>query len=126
MPTAPLRVLIVDSSEETRTLLCELLDRTGLVCTPCETAPEALVSMRSRTHAAIVIDADTTSTVEWTRLVTAGAGTGSAIVVVGTNRPQSSGTDGVSFMRKPYHYRDLVHRIWGALDAMGSQARSAA
>lgn len=126
MPTAPRRVLVVDSIDETRLLLCDLLDRTGLASASSDCATEALSHMKRSAFDAIVIDADSISVADWTRLLRSGTGRGSAIVVAGTNRPESSGVEGVSFVRKPYHYRELVHRIWAALEATDTQARAAA
>lgn len=129
MPTAPvasLRVLVVDSNDETRSLLCDLLERTGLQASSSADAAEASARTKREAFDLIVIDADSISAVDWVRLLRSAAGTGSAIVVAGTNRPQTVGSTRVSFVRKPYHYRELVHKIWSTLETTGAQARAAA
>ncbi len=120
-PTSP-RVLVLDPSSDGRLVLCELLGRTGVTAAAALGAGEALVKLNRGSVKVLFIDADAFPTGELAPLVEAAARNGAATVVAGTNRPVGD----FGFVRKPYHYRELVHKIWTALEATENPGRAAA
>lgn len=125
-PQAPAsRVLLIDASEELPIVLGELLARTGLeivaassVITGCEHFDRGAIE-------AAVVDSDAVTAQELRLLTRRANRSGTPIVLVGTNRPVSAAPD-ATFLRKPYHYRELVHKIGASLGNVGIQARAAA
>ncbi|MEQ8846416.1 hypothetical protein [Botrimarina sp.] len=118
-------MLIVDPNETTRFVLCELLRRSGV--TPVA-AGARLASRRAVELSAsvIYIDADAVSDAVLQELVGVAAGVTSPIVVAGTNRPIEPSSRGVTFVRKPYHFRDLVHKILASLGGGAAPEQAAA
>lgn len=124
-PPAP-RVLIVDASEESRLVLGELLGRTGVETVATGFVATACGKLRQEPiTAGVVIDTDALTPTELRRLTAEATRSGAPIVLVGTNRPESA-LGGATFLRKPYHYRELVHKIGMSLGGVVGQARAAA
>ncbi|QDV73286.1 hypothetical protein K2D_14080 [Planctomycetes bacterium K2D] len=119
--TSP-RVLVLDPSAEGRLVLCELLGRTGVATAAAQGVGDALVKLSRTAVKVLFIDADAFEPTELSPLVEAAARRGAATVVAGTNRPAGE----FGFVRKPYHYRELVHKIWTALEATENPGRAAA
>jgi DNA-binding NtrC family response regulator len=119
--TSP-RVLVLDPSSEGRLVLCELLSRTGVATASAHSVGDALVTLSRCAVKVLFIDADAFQPSELAPLVEAAARRGAATVVAGTNRLVGE----FGFVRKPYHYRDLVHKIWTALEATENPGRAAA
>lgn len=129
MPGTPLSkptVLVVDPSAESRVVLCELLGRTGIETIETGSAVGAALAIERQPIKAILIDGDTLEAAELLTLAKSASRKNTLIVAAGTNRPKNVSELGVLFVRKPYHYRELVHKIWTALGADEAQARAAA
>lgn len=125
--TAPLAaVLVVDPNCEQRALLCDLLAQLGLRPLGARSASEACAFLDQAPAGVVVADGDALPEAEMSSLLTATGRTDSPIVVAGTNRPETMGNPRLAFVRKPYHYRELVHKIWSALGVVETQARTAA
>jgi hypothetical protein len=120
--TSSPRVLVLDPSAEGRLVLCELLGRTGVATAGAQSVGDALVTLSRSAVKVLFIDADAFQPSELAPLVEAAARRGAATVVAGTNRLVGE----FGFVRKPYHYRDLVHKIWAALEATENPGRAAA
>ena len=120
--TSSPRVLVLDPSAEGRLVLCELLGRTGVATAAAHGVGDALVTLNRSAVRVVFIDADAFQPSELSPLVEAAARRGAATVVAGTNRPVGE----FGFVRKPYHYRELVHKIWAALEATENPSRAAA
>ena len=99
-------------------MLCELLGRTGVATASAHSVGDALVTLSRTAVKVLFIDADAFQPSELSPLVEAAARRGAATVVAGTNRPVGE----FGFVRKPYHYRELVHKIWAALEATPGKA----
>lgn len=127
MPKQPApRVLIVDASEDSRLILGELLAHSGIDAVTTGVVAKACDRLANETVTAlVVIDTDALTAQELRLLGNQAARTGAPIVAVGTNRPESS-EGRLVFVRKPYHYRELVHKIVLSLGVVGTQARAAA
>lgn len=121
-PNTSPRVLVLDPSADSRLVLCELLGRTGVATASAEGVGEALVTLRRSAVKVVFIDADVFGPSELSPLVEAVSRRGAATVVAGTNRPEGE----FGFVRKPYHYRELIHKIWAALEATENPGRAAA
>lgn len=121
LPTSP-RVLVLDPSSDGRLVLCELLGRTGVSAAAAHDVGDALVKLNHGSVKVLFVDADAFQAGELGPLVDAAARKGAATVVAGTNRPAGD----FGFVRKPYHYRELVHKIWTALEATENPGRAAA
>ncbi|WP_197526582.1 hypothetical protein [Botrimarina colliarenosi] len=115
-------MLVLDPSVEARLVLCELLSRTGVATAGAESVGDALVKLKQSPVKVLVVDADAFDPAELAPIVEAAARRGAATVVAGTNRPAGE----FGFVRKPYHYRELVHKIWTALEATENPGRAAA
>lgn len=119
-------VLVIDPSAEARALLRELLARVGIEASESDSISDATTQSGAAPADAIVLDGDAFSAEEVEQMMTTTAVNGVATVVVSTNRPKGAQL----FVRKPYHFRDLVHRIWAALEEKradsGDRARAAA
>ena len=100
-PTA--RVLIVDSSRESRNLLSSLLTRSGAQMA-AEERPDLIVV---DAEAAQTDDGDASAA----RLAAAAARNACPIVVLGTFRRCASPLPTEQFVAKPYHYGALIRRI---------------
>jgi DNA-binding NtrC family response regulator len=120
--TSSPRVLVLDPSAEGRLVLCELLGRTGVATAGAQGVGDALVTLSRNAVKVLFIDADAFEPSELAPLVEAAARRGAATVVAGTNRLVGE----FGFVRKPYHYRELVHKIWAALEATENPGRAAA
>ncbi len=107
-------------------MLCELLSRTGIATVETDSATGALLALDQGDLGVAYVDGDTIDPVELGVLARSAGRKDALIVVAGTNRPASASDPGILFIRKPYHYRELVHKIWGALGATDTQARAAA
>jgi DNA-binding response OmpR family regulator len=120
--TSTPRVLVLDPSAESRLVLCELLGRSGVTCAGASRIGEGVILLSRLGVRVLVVDADAFERGELGPLVEAAARRGAATVVSGTNRPAGE----ITFVRKPYHYRELVHKIWAALEATETRGRAAA
>jgi CheY-like chemotaxis protein len=109
--------LIVDPNPETRAVLRTLVERLGAegIEAPTSSAAERLAT--GAPPDLLVIDADspglaaagaTASLQDWA------AQNGVPVVVLGTKRAPT-GVGGGEFLRKPYHFGALAHRIRGTL-----------
>ncbi|QDT68297.1 hypothetical protein MalM25_12180 [Planctomycetes bacterium MalM25] len=124
---APLAaVLVVDPNAEQRALLCDLLSQLGLKPLGASSASEACDLLASAPAGVVVADGDALRAAELSSLLAATGRNDAPIVVAGTNRPDSIGNPRLAFVRKPYHYRELVHKIWSALGVVETQAKAAA
>lgn len=125
-PQAPAsRVLLIDASEELPIVLGELLARTGLEVVTAGSVVVACERFDRGAIGAAVVDSDAITAQELRLLSRRANRSGTPIVLVGTNRPDSAAPD-ATFLRKPYHYRELVHKIGESLGNVGTQARAAA
>lgn len=119
MKTAP-RVLIVDESADSREVLATLLARHGVATIEARRPGQAIQLANLHQIDLIVFDADSDPTEKGTGaddLTAAADRSGTPIVVLGTvSRAKYSAPTG-QFLAKPYHYRQLIHKIEGLLDA---------
>ena len=125
---APPRVLIVDASADSRAVLRTLLEHEGNETIESARLDDAALIAQQETPDLIVFDADGElssgasmqgkaderadaweSLEAWTRR------TATPIVVLGTKRGERGVPEGGEFVRKPYHYRALLHKIQGTL-----------
>lgn len=108
------RVLIVDSSRESRDVLSSLLARRGAeVLEARETSRGARVAESERPHL-IVVDVEAQSGVcedSAERLMAAAARNDAPIVVLGATRRSASPLPTSEFVAKPYQYAALIRRI---------------
>lgn len=111
------RLTVLDPSADSREVLAELLARTGAEVTAVETTVEALQIVETSRAEALLFDVDSLPEAETALITSAAAATGVLTVVVGTNRPEG----GDLFVRKPYHYRELIHKILAAFGAHRDQ-----
>lgn len=107
---APARVLVVDPSRESRDLLCTLLARDGTVPLAAASLPEAAQIAREQAIDLVVVDAD------GDLAATSDGGKLTPIVVLG-KISRSAGVPHATRLAKPYHYRDLLHKIGEVLAA---------
>lgn len=122
IPVSTPRVLVLDPSPDSRVVLCELLGRAGEACVAASRRGEAVILLGRMNVDVLVVDADGFGLSELGALVETAARRGAATVVAGTNRPPGE----FAFVRKPYHYRELVHKIRAALEASETRGRAAA
>ena len=119
MKLAP-RVLIVDKSAYSREVLSMLLARHGATTIEARRPGQAVQLANLHQVDLIVFDADSDPTDQGTGaddLTAAADRNGTPIVVLGTvSRAKYSPPSG-QFLAKPYHYRQLIHKIQGLLDA---------
>ncbi|MGL4513518.1 MAG: response regulator [Lacipirellulaceae bacterium] len=117
MPSSQ-RVLIVDPNSETRGVLRTLVERLGAEGREAATPSAGERVAAGETPDLIVIDID------GERLSTAAAAdslrdwaarNGVPVVLLGARRPLVAGVGGDEFLRKPYHFGALAHRIRGTL-----------
>ncbi len=122
--TVPPRVLIVDASAESRAVLRTLLEHEGTETIESARLDEATLVAERETPDLIVYDVDgelsnDASTKElshegagsWGSLEAWSSRTTTPIVVLGTKRAELGVPEGGEFVRKPYHYRALLHKI---------------
>ena len=117
MNLVPPHVLVVDRSSESRDVLCTLLSRGGTI--PIEAASLADASKKTRLEALdlIVVDADSEDAPDSIEAIDGDKV--APIVVLGTiSRGLRRGVGAT--IAKPYHYRDLLHRIGEVLAARRS------
>ncbi len=107
---APARVLVVGPSRESRDVLCTLLARDGKVPVAASSMPEAAQIAREQAIDLVVVDADGDLT------ATSDGGKLTPIVVLGT-MSRANGVPNATRLAKPYHYRDLLHKIGEVLAA---------
>jgi CheY-like chemotaxis protein len=114
------RVLIVDESADSREVLSTLLARHGVTTIEARRPGQAIQLANLHQVDLIVFDADSDPTEKGTGaddLTAAADRSGTPIVVLGTvSRAKYSAPTG-RFLAKPYHYRQLIHKIEGLLDA---------
>lgn len=123
-PPAP-SVLLVGVSDESLLVLGESLARSGLGIARAGSVVAACERLDRDAVFAAVLDSDAVTAQELRLLIRRAGRSGAPIVLVGTNRPEST-EDAVVFLRKPYHYRELIHKIQESLGDVGNQARAAA
>ena len=127
MSASPL-VLLVDASPDSRAVLRTLLEHEGTKTIESARLDDAAQVAQRETPDLIVYDADGErlsnasrngkmgklaqgKTVAWDSLEAWSSLTATPIVVLGTNRADQGGDQGDEFVRKPYHYRALLHKI---------------
>jgi CheY-like chemotaxis protein len=114
------RVLIVDELAESREVLSVLLARRGTTTIEARRPDEAARLAELHDVDLIVLDADSDRSaagVATARLEAAASLRGTPIVILGTLRQGSPGTDRDQIVAKPYHYGPLVRKIEGLLAA---------
>jgi DNA-binding response OmpR family regulator len=119
---AKARVLIVDASRESRSILKAILDRQGTEILESPKIPSARALAESEQPDLIVCDADCDSspTQEATRALARQASLNAIpIVVLGTLRRHFGDFSTGDLVSKPYHYAALLRRIEHLLGAKG-------
>lgn len=124
-PRSP-RVLIVDPSSETRAVLTELLERDGATVYGAANLEAAKGLAIQRRPDVTVIDADVSGPDEIAGFADLGGSASGAIVLAGTNRPREAAEMRAAFLRKPYHYRALLSKIWESCEEIPAPAKAAA
>lgn len=124
--TAKTAVLVIDPNTDQLAVLCELLTQLGLRPIAARSVSEACGRLSEAPAGVVLADGDALSPAEMSTLLIAAGRTDSPIVVAGTNRPLPDGNPRFAFVRKPYQYRELVHKIWSALGVVETEARAAA
>lgn len=117
MPTqpSPPSVLIVDESSDSRAVLRDLLERDGAAVVEARSAQEAALQAERRPPLAVVIDTDGEAWRTAEELAAWADRTKTPIVAIGTKRPVVDYPSTRDFVRKPYHYRALIHKIHDAV-----------
>lgn len=119
MKPAP-RVLIVDESADSREVLSTLLARHGATTIEARRPGQAIQLANLHQVDLIVFDADSDPTDQGTGIddLTAAADRkGTPIVILGTVPRANYLAPTGQFLAKPYHYRQLIHKIEDLLDA---------
>jgi DNA-binding response OmpR family regulator len=110
--------MIVDDSDESRTVLRALVERQGAVALEVESADSAADLAHRLRPAVIVFDVESDRTAEREaaqRLALVAQDHDMPVIVLGTIPRQSLGFPTGQFVAKPYHYGPLVRRIRGLL-----------
>ncbi|MCA9230096.1 MAG: response regulator transcription factor [Planctomycetales bacterium] len=116
---APARILIVDSSAESRDILSTLLRRQGLETIETTGAVAASLVLGQEDPDLIVYDAESESVPGCQgalALSRSASRTATPIVVLGTASRDLSPLASGQFVSKPYHYRPLIRRIESLLE----------
>ncbi len=118
-------VMTVDSSAESREILQALLEYQGINTVEAADIQQAVQLLDSEKADVVIVDFDTIELKEKDNLVPLwhkSALSDTPIVILGTNRPSIPAELVCDFVRKPYHYQQLLHKI---LEHLGrtSQAR---
>ncbi|WP_197531179.1 response regulator [Posidoniimonas corsicana] len=112
--SAPLRVLIVDESAESREVLRTALERVGSQTLEAE-RPDGAQPLCAQSKPDLIVcdvDSDRSRDREAARRLAAEANrTDTPIVLLGALKQQSAWTSGGEFVAKPYHYGPLIRRI---------------
>ena len=119
MKLAP-RVLIVDESADSREVLSTMLARHGATTIEARRPGQAAALADLHQLDLIVFDADSDPTAEGTGfddLTAAADCNGTPIVILGTVPRATNLAPAGQFLAKPYHYRQLIHKIQDLLDA---------
>lgn len=128
--TPSLRVLVVDSSEETHAVLQTALSRRGVEVFAAERAEQGLAMAREHRPQLIVLDLEVAerspgaSSTEWEAAFEAETAD-ATLVVIGAVRRKDAPRLSEQFVAKPYHYAPLIRRIEALLDRP-ARARHAA
>ena len=119
MKSAP-RVLIVDESADSREVLATLLARRGATTLEARQPDQALQLAELHQVDLIVFDADSDRSASGRGLddlKAAANRSGTPIVILGTVRGSKKRPHSGQFVAKPYHYRQLIHKIEDLLAA---------
>ncbi len=103
-------MLVVDPSRESREVLCTLLARDGKVPVAASSLSQAEQIAREQTIDLVVVDAD------GDLAATSSGGKLTPIVVLG-KMSRSASVPHATRLAKPFHYRDLLHKIGEVLAA---------
>ncbi len=117
MPTSP-SVLTVDSSAESREVLQALLEYQGINTVEASNINEAVKLLGDAEADVVIIDFDSIQIDEKEQLLPLwhkSALSDTPIVILGTNRPTIPADLVSDFVRKPYHYQQLLNKILGHL-----------
>lgn len=107
-------------------MLSELLGHEGYETTAISSITEASSVLGRQFYAVVYVDGDAFPLSQLLIFAKQAAPTNTPIVVAGTNRPLLGAEAGLLFIRKPYHYRELVHKMTEAWKAADAQVRAAA
>lgn len=110
----PARVLIVDSSSESREILSTLLHRQGAETLEATEPASAATILQQQKPDLVVIDADRAEAFSQEQTLDFGRSairSDTPIVVLGTARKLLSPLSAGQFVAKPYHYGPLIRRI---------------
>ena len=107
-------VLIYGASQDSCDVLSELLAREGIGAAVASRAEQAGRMLQDKAPELVLIDADSApaeTEADLESLERRAARNGAPIVVLGTKRGASRFAGAGEFVRKPYHYGPLIHRI---------------
>lgn len=118
-------VLIVDRSEENRTVLRTALERQGVRILEATQADQGLTMARSHLPDLIVVDLELGSIDQPTfthDLAEANPRHQTPLIVLGSMRRPGGAASSEQHVSKPYHYAPLIRRIESLLGAVGETA----
>lgn len=111
-------VMTVDSSAESREVLQALLEYQGINTVEATNIDQAVQLLDDSEADVVIVDFDSIELHEKEHLLPLwhkSALSNTPIVILGTNRPSIPAELVSDFVRKPYHYQQLLHKILGHL-----------
>ncbi len=123
------RVLVIDPSEETHTVLTAALSRRGVELLAAREAGEGALLARDTAPDVIVVDLDAVAqqnspgSLQLSEATCLRAG---SVIVLGTTSRGERPLEGGAYMSKPYHYGPLIRKIESILEQTRSPAERAA